>query len=705
MEKFNMNYSDKNIPIPTKQNYKIQLISKTEKFIKRIRWKALQFLGKLESTDKLTYGFKTRHCPPVVDELTNFENDLMLMIKNIQFKNIKNDFQNKLKEDINEIKNSNKIFVSADKSRNIYKMEKEEYNKLIHENITKTYKKTNKNRINTINKTAKKIASDLELEDRIDKMQESECYITIKDHKEDFPNKLSCRLINPSKSDIGKISKQILDKINSNIRASTEINQWKNSKSVIDWFVNIRNKNRTTFFQFDIESFYPSISPQLFNEALNFARNTVDISDSDYEIITQSRKTLLFNNEEPWVKKHGDEEFDVPMGCFDGAEVCDLVGIYSLNLLKTIIRKENVGLYRDDGLGIIRNSSGPEIDRMRKQIIKVFKECGLNIVIKMNLKSVDFLDVRFNLTNNTYEPYRKPNNEPVYININSNHPPNILKELPRSINKRISEISCNERIFNEAKPLYEEALNNSGFNTNLVHENTDKINTENKVKQKREIIWFNPPFSLSVKTNIGKIFFKILKKHFPKSNQLSKIFNKNTIKISYSCTNNMKSIISAHNKQILRPSIKESGCNCRDKNDCPLDNKCKTTRLIYQADVTNNVDNEYKYYLGLTDTTFKERFNNHTMSFRNEFRKTNTELSKYVWLLKENGKVPNITWKIVKLVYGKTTSNFCKLCLTEKYYILNALGDDRCLNKRNEFIAKCRHQNKLLLKYVKDSND
>ena len=71
-------------------------------------------------------------------------------------------------------------------------MEKEQYNKLLHENITKTYKKTNKNRINAIKKTAKKIASDLELEDRIDKMQESECYITIKDHKEDFPNKLYC---------------------------------------------------------------------------------------------------------------------------------------------------------------------------------------------------------------------------------------------------------------------------------------------------------------------------------------------------------------------------------------------------------------------------------------------------------------------------------------------------------------------------------
>ena len=156
---------------------------------------------------------------------------------------------------------------------------------------------------------------------------------------------------------------------------------------------------------------------------------------------------------------------------------------------------------------------------------------------------------------------------------------------------------------------------------------------------------------------------------------------------------------------MLKLCIKESGCNCRDKNDCPLDNKCKTTRLVYQADVTNNVDDDFKYYLGLTDTTFKERFNNHTKSFRNEFYRTNTELSKYIWLLKDNEKVPTIKWKIVKLVYGKTTSSICKLCLTEKYYLLNALGDDRCLNKRNEFVTKCRHQNKLLLRYFKDSND
>ena len=67
----------------------------------------------------------------------------------------------------------------------------------------------------------------------------------------------------------------------------------------------------------------------------------------------------------------------------------------------------------------------------------------------------------------------------------------------------------------------------------------------------------------------------------------------------------MKSIISSHNKQILTPKNKQVGCNCRVKNSCPLDNKCLISQLIYQADVTNNLDDEYKYYLGLAEQLSK----------------------------------------------------------------------------------------------------
>ena len=136
-------------------------------------------------------------------------------------------------------------------------MDRETYEKLLHENIKKTCKKTDKKSVRAINVDAKKIAKDLELEDRIEKMQKSECYITAKDYKEDFPHKISCRLINPSKSDIEKLSKIILDKINSDVLSSVQVNQWKNSQAVVEWFKNIRNKNNASFIVFDIKSFYP----------------------------------------------------------------------------------------------------------------------------------------------------------------------------------------------------------------------------------------------------------------------------------------------------------------------------------------------------------------------------------------------------------------------------------------------------------------
>ena len=189
---------------------------------------------------------------------------------------------------------------------------------------------------------------------------------------------------------------------------------------MIEWFKNIRNKNSGSFIVFDIESFYPSVSLEFFHKAISFAKTIRDIPEKDISIIMQSRRTLLFNNKDPWLKKSGNEEFDVPMGCFNAAEVFVLVGVYILHLLRTVMRKENVALYRNDILGILRNSSGPEIERKRKRIIQIFKTCGLNITVKTNLKTLDFLDVRLDLINNTYQPYRKPNGETVYVNKHSN---------------------------------------------------------------------------------------------------------------------------------------------------------------------------------------------------------------------------------------------------------------------------------------------
>ena len=87
-----------------------------------------------------------------------------------------------------------------------------------------------------------------------------------------------------------------------------------------------------------------------------------------------------------WVKKEGGEDFDIPMRCYDGAEICELVGIYIENKLCKLMNKKDFGLYRDDGLGILRNTSGPEANRRGKSIIKIFKECGLSITCEVNKK-------------------------------------------------------------------------------------------------------------------------------------------------------------------------------------------------------------------------------------------------------------------------------------------------------------------------------
>ena len=98
-----------------------------------------------------------------------------------------------------------------------------------------------------------------------------------------------------------------------------------------------------------------------------------------------------------------------------------------MNKLKNVGNKENIDLYRYDGLEIFQNISKADIEKKKKQIVKVFEDCTLSITLKFNLKLLDFLDVTFNLVNDIYKPYRKPNNKPLYVNKHSNHPPNILK--------------------------------------------------------------------------------------------------------------------------------------------------------------------------------------------------------------------------------------------------------------------------------------
>ena len=123
------------------------------------------------------------------------------------------------------------------------------------------------------------------------------------------------------------------------------------------------------------------------------------------------------------------------MGCFDGAELSEIIGIYIITKLQSVLQKYSAGRSRDDQLGVTEKFPGPEMEKKRKQIIEIFKKLELSITIKLNLHVVHFIDIQFNLKTKSYKPYMKPNSVPVYVDKNSNHPSQILKELPKTIGK------------------------------------------------------------------------------------------------------------------------------------------------------------------------------------------------------------------------------------------------------------------------------
>ena len=233
-----------------------------------------------------------------------------------------------------------------------------------------------------------------------------------------------------------------------------------------------------------------------------------------------------------------------------------------------------------------------------------------------------------------------------------NHPPTIIKHLPAAIGRRISDISSSKELFNKAKPHYKSALKQSGHDEILMYTECKKPvthTTQNSRKNRqRNIIWFNLPYSMNVQTNIGREFLNLVSKHFPKNHWYNNIFNKNNIKVSYSCTDNLQTIIKKHNRNILETSKTPSTeLQLQEKNHCPLKNN----------------------------------------SFRNRNYSNSTELSKHIWTLKDNNTNFTINWSILAIAPAYSNKNkFCHLCLTEKLHLIRATKP--CLlNKRTELIS------------------
>ena len=218
----------------------------------------------------------------------------------------------------------------------------------------------------------------------------------------------------------------------------------------------------------------------------------------------------------------------------------------------------------------------------------------------------------FDLQWEEFRPFIKPNNKPKYVHAKSNHPPSIIKNIPSSIQKRLSVNSSSEHIFDQAKAIYQEALNECGYDFQLKFEQEVHEDVSQKKKRRRKITYFNPPFSKSVATNIGKYFFKLLDESFPREHKLRNILNRNTIKLSYRCTKNLQSSVSSHNAKIYKqnfPAAEPSDCNCGER-PCVLPEGCSAKNIVYQATVTQN-DGQIETYVGLPSTPFWQRYANH----------------------------------------------------------------------------------------------
>ena len=257
------------------------------------------------------------------------------------------------------------MLVFADKSTNIYKLSRDHYEKLLHDNITQTYQKTCY-QTKKIDREAKKFAKSLGLDERMECYSEQSAFIELTDHKANFKNNTKCRVINPSKSEVGLVSKHYLSSIISMVAEKSGVNQWKNTSTVIKWFENLQNKQKRRFIKFDIADFHLSITEHLLERSIKYAKSFATIEHKSLKAISLARKSLLFNKHEIWVKKD-NSSFDVTMGSFDGAEICEIVGLYLLNKLSNLLGKENVGLYRDAGLAAINSFSGPVLDRIREK--------------------------------------------------------------------------------------------------------------------------------------------------------------------------------------------------------------------------------------------------------------------------------------------------------------------------------------------------
>ena len=254
---------------------------------------------------------------------------------------------------------------------------------------------------------------------------------------------------------------------------------------------------------------------------------------------------------------------------------------------------------------------------------------------------------------------------------------------------------------------------------------------DNKTKRKRrrDILYYNPPYSKLLVTNLSYEVRKIVIRCFPKDNRLSKVINKNTIKTSFCTTANLAAKIKQHNDKIIRKQKQmldknKKTCSCGKNDICPLEGKCLTSSVVYNAEVRvlgrqklnaqklkmlENIEKldkakndvfkpkEFEFYTGLTEGTLKAWNYKYNFDFRHRDFEKRTNLSKYIWKLKDHFYDYSIKWKILSLAKSyNPASKSCNLCSKEKFYIIFK-PEISTLNDNNEIFKKCKHRRKCLI--------
>lgn len=614
MEKITAGFSNKDIPLPTIIEFKKSFLVQANNFIRNLRWRAF-FYGKskneisYEDEEPPKYPFKSRKYPPTTKELDGFEKDLLDLTQKIKPKKHplkRNKHIQKLHNFLRNTRNHGDLVVESDKTRNLYKVKINLYLKLIRKEIHKSYKKVNRSTLKQINNEHYLALLPLDIVDKTEPYTPKTPRIILKDHKLNFESNRYVRLICPSKSDLGIVSKTVLSRIIPALaNKNKNLSIWWNTKDTLDWFNKLPNKKTLKFLQLDIDNYYNSINQNLLNEALQYAMTNSDLTEDEAKLVNLARKTLIEFEDQLWARKDTNDCFDIMMGSADSAQVTDLIGIFLLKNLADKFPQLIGGLYRDDALFVLRNASKSQIERTRKQLKVFFNSWNLNITFEYDIKTANFLDSTLNLSTGLHAPFHKQNECLSYVHRDSNHPKCVTKAIVKSVTNRISTLSASEGIFYEHAQYYENALAKAGYTTPLKYiQKNSKVHKymtyRRNNEQPRDIsgkkdtyLWFNPPYGVHIGLNIAEIFFKLIDRHFPPGSKLHPIVNRNTVRLSFSTTSNMKLCLSRINNKKIRDFYKltNNTTNPNPNNHFDGNNtRNNITHINYNSDNNNDMD-------------------------------------------------------------------------------------------------------------------